>query len=218
MNKGKTVIFDLDGVLLDSERVALERWRHVGAVLTLPDIDRVYVRCVGTTPAMTRRIFQETYGADFSMEDFYGVLFAAFPRTETPQMPLKPGAREVVTALHAKGYTLALASSSPADYIRRELGGAGLLGCFAHLVSGDMVSHSKPDPEIFCKAAALCGTEPAECVVIEDSHNGIRAAHAAGMRPIMVPDILPVTEEMREKAEVILPDLFAVLRYLEIEE
>ena len=121
-------------------------------------------------------------------------------------------------ALHAEGCTLALASSSPTDYIRRELGGAELLQFFDVIVSGDMVKHSKPDPEIFLKAAALCGTDAEDCVVIEDSHNGIRAAHAARMRPLMVPDMLPVTEEMEEKAETILPDLFAALRYLQNQE
>ena len=92
--------------------------------------------------------------------------------------------------------------------------GARLLDFFDHVVTGDMVTHSKPHPEIFLKAGALSGAAPSEIWVIEDSYNGIRAAHAAGMRPLMIPDLIPPDEEMRRKAEVILPDLFSARDYL----
>ena len=210
----RAVIFDLDGVILDSERVALGRWRQVGEELGLAGIDEVYVRCIGTTPAMTREIMEEAYGPAFSMETFYALLRSRFSRGDTPQMPVKAGSREILKALKAATLRLALASSSPEDYVRRELDGAGLLDFFDLLVCGDMVTRSKPDPEIFLKAAALSGTEPAETWVIEDSYNGIRAAHAAGMHPLMVPDLLPPDAEMRQKAEAILPDLLAARDYL----
>lgn len=203
------MIFDLDGVILDSERVALGRWKQVGEELDLPEMDRVYIRCIGTTPARTREIMEETYGPDFSMEKFYALLRSRFRRGERPQMPVKSGAREILEALKDAGCTLAIASSSPEEYVRRELDGAGLLGFFDHVLCGDMVTRSKPDPEIFLKAAALCGAEPDEAWVIEDSFNGIRAAHAAAMHPLMVPDLVAPDAEMEEKAEIILPDLFA---------
>ncbi len=76
------------------------------------------------------------------------------------------------------------------------------------------MAHSKPDPEIFLTAAALLGAAPADCWVIEDSFNGVRAAHAGGMHPIMVPDLLPPDEEMKEKAEIIVKDLFEAMAYL----
>ena len=214
MAMSHTVIFDLDGVLLDSERVAMGRWREAGELLGLPGIERVYIRCIGTTPARSRELLEEAYGPDFSLEDFYTLLRIRFQKGSGARMPLKSGAREILEALKAAGFTLAVASSSPEDYVRRELEGAELLGFFDHVVSGDMVTRSKPDPEIFLKAAALCGAAPAEICVIEDSFNGIRAAYAAGMRPLMVPDLLPPDEEMRQKAEAILPNLLSARDYI----
>jgi len=208
------VIFDLDGVILDSERVALGRWKQVGEELSLPDIEQVYIRCIGTNPALTKAIMEEAYGPDFSMEKFSVLLRSRFRRGERPQMPVKSGAREILEALRGAQLTLALASSSPEDYVRRELDGAGLLGFFDRVVCGDMVTRSKPDPEIFLRAAALCGAEPETVWVVEDSYNGVRAACAAGMHPLMVPDLVAPDAEMREKAEVILPDLFAARDYL----
>ena len=214
MSKCKAVIFDLDGILLDSERVALGRWRQVAHEMGLGEIEKVYARCVGTNPAMTRQLLQEAYGPDLSAEAFFERLLSHFPRTDLPQMPVKPGAREILEALRDRPVTLALASSSPLPYIRRELGGAQLLDFFDHVVSGDMVRRSKPDPEIFLKAAALCGAAPEETWVVEDSFNGIRAAHSAGMHPVMVPDLLPPDGEMEQKAERILPDLLSARDYL----
>ena len=214
MTAGRAVIFDLDGVLLDSERVAMDRWRQAGELLGLDGIEQVYLRCIGTTPAKTREIMEEAYGPGFSLEDFYTLLRVRFRRGELGHMPVKAGAREILEALKAAGLILAVASSSPEDYVRRELAAAGLLDFFDHVVTGDMVTHSKPDPEIFFKAGALCGAEPEEIWVIEDSFNGIRAAHAAGMRPLMVPDLIPPDGEMRKKAEAILADLPAARAYI----
>ena len=124
------------------------------------------------------------------------------------------GAREILADLAARGVPLALASSTEGALVRRELDEAGLLRFFDALVCGDQVRRSKPDPEIFLTAAARLGVEPERCFVIEDSFNGVRAAAAAGMRPLMVPDLLPPDEEMRRLSEAILPDLAAAGRYL----
>ncbi len=98
--------------------------------------------------------------------------------------------------------------------MRLELEEAGLLGCFDAVIGGDTVRHSKPDPEIFLTAAARLGVSAGDCWVIEDSYNGIRAARAGGMRPVMVPDMLAPDAEMRAKAEHIVPDLFAALKLI----
>ena len=92
---------------------------------------------------------------------------------------------------------------------------AGLLQNFDVVVGGDQVQRSKPEPDIFLKAAEQLEADPGDCYVIEDSYNGIRAASAAGMIPIMVPDLLPPTEEMEEKAAVILDSLHDVIAYLQ---
>ena len=91
----------------------------------------------------------------------------------------------------------------------------GLLGYFDQIIGGDMVERSKPEPDIFLEACRRLGTRPENCYVIEDSHNGIRAAYAAGMHPIMVPDLMEVTEEMKSLAEEILGSLCAVQEFLQ---
>ena len=210
----KAVLFDMDGVIFDSERAVRAVWREIAAQFGLTGIDAVFARCVGVNIARTREIFREAYpGLDF--EDFDARVRARFGALYGGgRLPVKPGALEILTALRERGIPLALASSTRTEAVRRELGEAGLLDFFKVVVGGDKVARSKPDPEIFLSAAALLGAEPADCVVIEDSFNGVRAAHAGGFRALMVPDLLAPDAEMAEKAEAVLPDLFAARDYL----
>ncbi len=210
----KAVLFDMDGVIFDSERAVLACWQEVGARFSLRGIKQVFVRCVGVNKQRTRQIFSEAYPQlDFDrFDEAVRTLFLS--RYDRGRLPLKPGVREILAALKEAGIPLALASSTRLVTVRRELDEAGLLPCFDAVIGGDTVAHSKPDPEIFLTAAALLGAAPADCWVIEDSFNGIRAAHAGGMHPIMVPDLLPPDTEMAKKAEVIVNDLFEAMAYL----
>lgn len=210
----KAVLFDMDGVIFDSERAVFGVWQEVAAELGLERIERVFVRCVGVTKTRTREIFSEAYPT-LCFEDFDGRVRARFgERYGGGRLPLKPGAREVLAALREMGFPLALASSTKTETVRRELEEAGLLAYFDAVIGGDMVTNSKPDPEIFLTAASRLGVSAGDCWVIEDSYNGIRAASAGGMRAIMVPDLLPLDAEMKEKAAAIVPDLFAALALL----
>ena len=137
-----------------------------------------------------------------------------FVRKFEEKAPVKPGVKELLTYLKSAGVKIAIASSTKKSGVARELKQAGFLEYFDELVCGDMVEKSKPNPDIFLKAAQCLGEEPENCIVIEDSFNGIRAAHAANMFAIMVPDILPPDEEMKEKASLILDSLNDVLSYL----
>ena len=211
---GKAVLFDMDGVIFDSERAVLACWQEVGACFSLRGIEQVFVRCVGVNKQPTRQIFLEAY-PELDFDRFDEAVRALFlSRYDKGRLPLKPGAREILTALKEAGVPLALASSTRLVTVRRELDEAGLLPCFDAVIGGDTVAHSKPDPEIFLTAASLLGAAPADCWVIEDSFNGVRAAHAGGMHPIMVPDLLPPDAEMEEKAEIIVKDLFEAMAYL----
>lgn len=210
----KAVLFDMDGVIFDSERAVRGVWLEIADELGLRDIGAVFVRCVGVTKQRTREILSEAYpGLDF--DDFDSRVRARFrARYGGGRLPVKPGAREILSALRKAGYPLALASSTRTETVRRELEEAGLLGCFDAVVGGDMVQRSKPDPEIFLTAASRLGVSAGDCWVIEDSYNGVRAARAGGMRAIMVPDLLPPDAEMAEKASYIVPDLFAALKLI----
>ena len=214
MREGFAVLFDMDGVIFDSEQAVLAVWRELAAELGLEKMEEVFLRCVGTNKARTKEIFRAAYPAlDFARFD--GEARRRFhSRWNGGNLPQKPGVRELLRALREQSVPLALASSTETAVVRQELQEAGLLGFFDAVIGGDRVTRSKPDPEIFLRAAASLGAEPARCFVIEDSFNGIRAAAAAGMRPLMVPDLLAPDDEMRRLAEAILPDLYAVGAYL----
>ena len=214
MKTGFAVLFDLDGVIFDSERAVLAVWRELAEELGLEEIEPVFRRCVGTNKTRTEEIFREAFpGLDFPRFD--AAARRRFrERWGGGRLPVKTGAREILQALRRRGIPLALASSTDSGVVRQELDEAGLLDFFDAVVGGDQVSRSKPDPEIFLRAAERLGAEPEACFVVEDSFNGIRAALAAGMRPLMVPDLLPPDGEMARLAEAILPDLAAAERYL----
>jgi HAD superfamily hydrolase (TIGR01509 family) len=209
------VLFDMDGVIFDSESVSVQCWRRAAQELGLADIDAVYTRCVGTNVAASTAILTDAYGARVDPAAFLNLTNRFYNDWCAEHgLPVKPGAPEILRALRAAGIPMAIASSTARAYVTRELSEAGLLPFFDAVICGDMVTRSKPDPEIFLKAADALGLRPAESIVIEDSYNGIRAAAAGGMHPVMVPDILPPTDEMRRLAEQILPSLFAVRDWL----
>ena len=209
------VLFDMDGVIFDSESVSVLCWRKAAGELGLGGIDEVYRRCVGANVASIRAIVGDAYGARVDPAAFLAMTNRFYDAWCAENgLPVKPGAPEILRALKAAGVPIAIASSTDSAYVTRELKEAGLLAFFDAVICGDMVTRSKPDPEIFLKAAAVLGVKPCDAVVIEDSYNGIRAAAAGGMHPVMVPDILPPTDEMLRLAEVILPSLFEVKDWL----
>lgn len=206
------VIFDMDGVIFDSERVFLECCIEAGKRFNLERVEEVCLLCVGITSEMTEKLLLEEYGPDFPLKEFRGDSMEFFWKRydEEGQLPVKTGVRELLELLSKQGRPLAIASSTKSDVVKRQLKDAGLLDFFDKVIGGEQVSRSKPEPDIFLSAAKALGVAPEKCLVIEDSHNGIRAAHTAGMIPIMVPDLLPVTDEMKEKAWKIFPSLVEV--------
>lgn len=214
------VIFDMDGVLLDSERVYREGWLYAAGKNGLPEdlMEEAVIRATGVSDEAEKAIMIGTFGGregyvfENTFRDCRGYFHGVVDRGE---MPVKPGARELLGALRERRIPLGLASSTPMPLLEKEMKKTGLYGFFDVIVSGDMASKSKPDPEIFLLCAGKLGAEDPDTFVIEDSHNGIRAAAAAGMKGIMVPDRLPATREMKELAFRVEPSLHAVLAYFE---
>ena len=205
------VLFDMDGVIFDTEKLALQLWTVAAEECGVPDLVDHFYRFIGVTVARTREILQELYGPDFSIPDFEASIRRHFElRYAREGLPVKSGALEILRFLHQAEVPTALASSTLTATVTRELRDAGFLDYFRAVVGGDQVSRSKPNPDIFLRAAELLNIDPASCWVIEDSFNGIRAAHAAGMHPIMVPDLLQPTEEIRSLAEEVFPSLLQV--------
>lgn len=216
--KYKAVIFDMDGVIFDSERLYIECNKEIARKFGITDMDlveEVSKKCIGITSEETRRIMQECLGEVFPIDEMWMGAAALFKeKTIGGNLPVKPGVVEILEYLKDKKVQTAIASSTKSDTVKRELGDAGLLNYFDKIVGGDMIRKSKPEPDSFLKAAEVLGVDPKDCCIIEDSFNGIRAAHAAGGFPIMVPDILQPDDEIRGLAGIVLESLIKVRDYL----
>ncbi len=210
----KAVVFDMDGVIFDSERAVMQCWKEVASRHNIPDIEKAILACTGTTMVRTREIMLNLYGADFPYDEYAresSVIFHS--RYDGGRLPMKPGVKELLTFLKEHDKKIALASSTRQQVVTDELRDAGIIEYFDRIICGDMVSRSKPAPDIFLKACEELNVSPSDSYAIEDSYNGIRAAHAGGLHPIMVPDLLPADEEMQSLAEIVLPSLTSVMEY-----
>ena len=213
--KYKAVIFDMDGVIFDSERLVLEGWQEIAAKYGIKGIEEVLPRCLGVNAQATREIFREHYGQEFPYDEYKKEASALFhSRYGNGKLPLKPGVKELLSYLKENGYLVGLASSTRQAIVEQEIRDAGLMPYFDNLVCGDMLKRSKPEPDIYLKACENLDVEPRMAVAVEDSYNGIRSAKRAGMVPVMVPDMVQPDEEMRSLAHKICKDLFEVKNWI----
>lgn len=216
MKKITTVIFDMDGVIFDTERLVLSNWKEVAGRRGISDIEDAFMECIGTTMSVTREIVKKHFGEDFPFEEFRQEASVVFhEKVRKDGMPVKQGVKELLVYLKQNGYKIGLASSTRRAVVEEELQMAGFLPCFDVVMGGDMITHSKPDPEIFLACCGKLGSIPDETLVIEDSYNGIRAANRAGMTAFMVPDLLPPTEEMSSLSNRIFDSLSDVQKFME---
>lgn len=210
----KTIVFDMDGVLFDTERLCMEGWSRVAAAQGISGIEETARRCIGLNENDTRALVQEALGREFPYEAFRRQVSDWFwQQIKSHGLPVKEGVKKLLPYLQHAGYKIGLASSSKYDSVVSHLKEAGLIDYFSVLVTGDMVEHSKPEPDIYLLACRKLQENPGECFAVEDSANGIRAAAAAGMKPIMVPDLLEPDEEMKRLSFLICRDLTEVMYY-----
>lgn len=204
------VIFDMDGVLLDTERLIWRCWGETEGEFGITGTQAVLRTLFGTNQENFSRQMKAHYGQDFPYDAFHEAYRSRFfAITDAEGVPVKKGARELLDYLKGEGAPLAVASSTRREVVERELESAGLLYYFDHIVGGRDIAKSKPAPDIYLLACRRLGADPADCYGIEDSYNGVRSVHNAGMHPIMVPDQLPPTAEMEQLA-AIFPDLLAL--------
>ena len=196
--KFKAVIFDMDGVLFDSERITRIMWKKAGEEYKISGVETAVRECTGRSIDDTCAYLKKRYGEDFPAREFRmrcSELFHSY--ADKNGLPLMPYAKEILESLKNKGYELALASSTRKVVVERELKEAQLFDYFKTITCGDMVSHSKPDPEIYLAAVSSLNLQSEECAAVEDSPNGIISAYKASLSCIMVPDQIEPDEEIR---------------------
>lgn len=191
------VVFDVDGVLFDTERLMHQIWHEVGAKMGWPQPGQDYLEFVGNGRSVIFEKMLAFYGPDFPKEDFLTTCSQTLQdRVERDGVPLKPGVREILEFLNQKNIPIAIATSTAMRRTGKRMELTGLSPYFSAMITGDQVTHGKPDPEIYLLACKALGTDPTRTLAVEDSRNGILSASAAGMPTVMIPDMIPPTPEL----------------------
>lgn len=192
----KGLVFDMDGLLLDSERIVQRSWNEAGEEMGISGVGEHIYNTLGMNRKARNAYFNEAFGVGFPLEDFNKRVSDIFYRIVKEEgLPVKDGARELLEYAKENHYKTAIATSSGRAYAVKVLEDAGLYRYFDGGVFGDMVEHTKPDPEIYLKACESIRIKPEECVAFEDAPAGIRSAYAAGLKVIAVPDLVEPDEE-----------------------
>lgn len=213
----KALLFDMDGLLLDSERVVQESWNVAGEALGYGKVGEHIYNTLGMNASGRKEYFNNVFGTGFPYEEFQKLSRKAFFNVADQEgIPLKPGAKELIFYAKQMGYKVGLVTSSRKEYAMDVLKKAGIFSCFDGCIFGDMVSKSKPDPEIYEKGCKMLGEEPEWCIAFEDAPAGVIAASAAGIDVIMVPDLVQPNDAIRMRTWKVLDSLDEAIGLLRI--
>jgi HAD superfamily hydrolase (TIGR01509 family) len=211
----KAAIFDMDGLLIDSERVIMRAWLEGARALGFPLAPSDFVQVIGRAAPESDAILIGLLGSEQAFRDTAAHARAALRHGDAaPVFPLKTGAATLLAALHAAGVPCAVASSSRVDEIRHRLGHVDVLKYFDSVSGGDEVARGKPDPALYLLAASRLGVAPQDCIAFEDSENGARAAQAAGIRVVIVPDLRHPSDEVAARAHGVIDSLEDALAHV----
>ncbi len=189
----------MDGLILDTEKLYLEYGLEVFEELGYDITEEVFLGTVGMTDKSSGEYYSKLYGENFD----YNIIVEKIDvkllvTSKDGKVGLKNGLFELLKFLDENDVKKVVATSTARKKAEFMLENAGILDRFDFLVCGDEVKKGKPNPEIFLKAAEIAGVDPKNCMVLEDSHNGLRAANSAGMLPVMIPDLLEINEEIEK--------------------
>jgi HAD superfamily hydrolase (TIGR01509 family) len=212
----QAVIFDIDGLMIDSERVSNQSWKQVMAKAGFDLTEEIYMKMIGRTEKDVEGMLMSAYGPTFPFWEMHQQREVRFNEMILQDgLPVKPGLLELLDYVDARGLKKAVASSTYRVLAEKKLTAAGIRDRFEMIVTGDEVTHGKPAPDLFLAAAKKISAEPFESMVLEDSQAGIQAAYAAGMLPVLVPDMQPVEPAVEKLAFRKVGSLLNVIGILE---
>ncbi|MCI8659183.1 MAG: HAD family phosphatase [Lachnospiraceae bacterium] len=213
--KIKGVIFDQDGLLFDTERISIKAWDLAGNEMGFHLEESFLCTIRGANANDAARKFKERFGEAYDFLKLRGRKQEIFVKMlREMEMPVKPGVKELLTYLREEGYKIAMATASAREYSMDNLRLAGIDGFFDYVITGDMVKEAKPNPEIFLKAAEALGEKPDDCLVLEDSLNGVEAGLKGGFVTVMVPDLTQPDEVLRQRLDRVCSSLLEVRDWL----
>lgn len=195
------VIFDMDGLMFDTERIALDSWKKAATFYNHEIHEDILYEVIGTNLNKTKEIFVKRYGDIFPIDDILKKRFDMAEEVMRLQgVPIKDGLIELIDFLKKENKKIAVATSTSMRRAKNLLNMAGVLEKFDYILCGDEISNSKPHPEIFLKVAEKLNCNPEKCIVLEDSEPGIMAAYEANMIPILIVDIKEPKDEIKKLA------------------
>lgn len=211
----KAIIFDMDGLMIDSERVTFECYQERLKDMNLPMDEEFYKTLLGKPIKGIYQRFYDVYGNDFPIENvIQDVHQLMAERFETEGVPVKKGLVELLHYLKDNNYKTIVATSSNRDRVDKILAQAKITEFFDDSICGDEVTKGKPNPEVFLKSCQKLGVNVDEAIVLEDSEAGIQASYDANIKVICIPDMKYPEKQYEEKTFKILKDLTEVTAYL----
>ncbi|WP_414755169.1 HAD family hydrolase [Anabaena sp. CCY 9910] len=212
----RAAIFDMDGLLFDTESIARWAWQQALASHGYIMSDNFYSEFVGRDLSWREKILKQRYGNDFPFDAIKKHRIEIGDRRELQEgLPMKPGALNLLCQLNSLGIIIALGTGTSRSRTIRRLSNAGILPYFTTIVTSEDVPQGKPAPDIYLEVSRRIHVAPLQCIVFEDSCVGVEAAFSAGMYPIMVPDIEQPSPEIRCLTYKILDSLEQASEFLE---
>lgn len=218
MDNIEAIIFDMDGVIFDTERLYLNTWKKVFERYGYKMTKETYTSVMGVGRKNVIKTFLKIYGENLPIERMYKEKdYELGKLIEGNKVDLKIGVYETLSFLKENGYKIALATSAKSERAKKHLIHAKIIDKFDVIICGDDVVKSKPDPEIFLKAVNALGVNKNNCVIIEDSEAGVQSGYNAGIKVIHVPDLKELDNKSKKYVHRIVSKLEDIIEYLEVD-
>lgn len=211
----RVIVFDMDGLMFDTERVFIDAWDYAGERMGIGKAGYMSVKTMGMSIKESRSLWLDEFGDKYNedelrkytsdfLKEYYGKNKAT----------VKTGLYELLRYLNENRYRLGIASSSPKWEIEKHLHDSDIYDYFEVIASGDMVAQTKPHPDLYLLACNLLNVDPEHCIALEDSANGVLSAYSAGLKPIMIPDLVQPSEEIEKLLYSKYSNLLEVIDFL----